>query len=148
MSYATQQDLVDHYGEAEIIQLSDRADTGAINAAVVAEALTDASEEMDGYIGTRYALPLPTQPTALTRICADIARYRLYQFPPDEVAQRYKDAVKFLENISKGSVTLGLPQAEQPESAGEPQSSKPSRVFTRTSLTDFQSYDFGNGGKR
>lgn len=146
MTYATQQDLIERFGEPELIQLTDRANTGAVDGTVADQALTDAAEEMDGYIGARYELPLASTPTVLVRICADIARYRLYDIqPPEQVAQRYKDAVTFLTAISKGSVTLGLPTASQPDSAGAPTTDAPSRVFTRKGLSDYQGWDYGGG---
>lgn len=145
MPYATQQDLVDRFGEDEVRQLTDRTNTGAIDSTVVDQVLADASEEMDGYIGARYQLPLATTPTVLVRVCADIARYQLYiDQPPDQVAQRYKDAVTFLTQISKGTVTLGLPSSQQEPSAGAAQTQTPQRVFTRQSIADFQTYDYGN----
>lgn len=145
MPYATQQDLVDRFGEDEVRQLTDRANTGAIDATVADQALADASEEMDGYIGARYQLPLATTPTVLVRLCADIARYRLYDAEPlPAVAQRYKDAVAFLTQISKGTVTLGLPATQQDAPSGAAQASAPQRVFTEGSLSDYQGWDYGS----
>ncbi|MCR6494794.1 DUF1320 family protein [Thermomonas sp. S9] len=41
--------------------------------------LDDAQAEIDGYIASRYKLPLPTVPAALARIACDVARYRLWE---------------------------------------------------------------------
>ncbi|HKJ94852.1 MAG TPA: DUF1320 domain-containing protein [Gammaproteobacteria bacterium] len=145
-TYATQQDLVDRFGSDELIQLTDRSSSGTIDATVVDQALSDASDEMDGYIGARYELPLPSTPNTLVRVCADIARYRLYDIQaPEAVAQRYKDAVAFLKAVSTGAVALGLPTASQPSSAGAPQKSAPSPVFGGGRIDDYQGWDYGKG---
>jgi phage gp36-like protein len=109
MTYATATDLQQRYGLDELTQLTDTSGAGVPDAAVVALALGDATAEIDGYLSARYVLPLPTVPTALTRITCDIARYRLWaDRASDEVRRRYEDAVKLLTNISKGLVNLGL----------------------------------------
>jgi len=145
-TYATQQDLVDRFGSDELIQLTDRSSSGTINATVVDQALQDATDEMDGYIAARYELPLPSTPNALVRICADIARYRLYDIQaPEAVAQRYKDAVAFLKAVSAGTVALGLPTAQQPSAASAPQKSAPNKVFGGSRISDYQGWDYGDG---
>jgi phage gp36-like protein len=40
MTYATQQGRINFFGTVEITELSDRDNTGAINAAIVGQALT------------------------------------------------------------------------------------------------------------
>lgn len=109
MPYCTQADLVSRFGEEELIQLTDRDRTGAINTTVLQSAIADASAEVDGYLGGRYVLPLPHVPPVLSRICADLVRYYLYDdVPRDQVRQRYEDAVAFLKSIAKGQVSLGI----------------------------------------
>jgi len=109
MPYATQADLETRYGATEVLQLADRnaddtADTGVIDAA-----LADASHEIDGYLAVRYTLPLSETPALLTRLCCDIARYRLWSDDAtDQIRQRYEDAVTLLTRLSSGSVQLGL----------------------------------------
>ena len=108
-AYATQQDMIDRFGEDEVRQLSDRAGTGSIDSSVVGQALSDASEEMDSYIGGRYQLPLNHVPPVLVRVCVDIARYQLYDVQaPDQVETRYKANLAWLTQVAKGVVRLGL----------------------------------------
>lgn len=117
MTYATQQHMVDRYGEREIIQLTDNGptQTGAIVADVLTRALEDADAEIDGYLAGRYTLPLSTTPRVILGIACDIARYRLFvEAVPEVVERRYKDAVKLLENIAKGVVNLGLDDTGAP----------------------------------
>lgn len=133
MAYATLADLSDRYGVEELTQLTDRLGVAAPDAAIVARALDDASAEIDGYLAVRYALPLPTVPTVLLRLCADIARYRLWDDrASEEVRRRYEDARRVLERIASGDVSLGLPAATSaPLALAEANTGNP-RLFTRT----------------
>lgn len=140
MPYATQQDLVDRFGETEVIQLSDRASTGAIDAAVVAAKLADAEAEIDSYLAGRYTLPLDPVPLTLQRIACDITRYHLYDDRPTEyVAKRYDAAVAFLKAVNKGDIQLGVDAggAAPPSQAGAPSFTSCEPVFTRDTLKDF-----------
>lgn len=109
MAYVTQQDMVKRFGEQELVELTDRDGTaGAIVPGVLAEAIADAESEIDAYLASRYSLPLTDPPAALTRVAADIARYRLYdEHATDAVTDRYKAAVDFLKSIAKGTVSFG-----------------------------------------
>ncbi|MCX8016394.1 MAG: DUF1320 family protein [Rhodocyclaceae bacterium] len=116
MSYATVDDLIARYGEAEVIQRTDRANAGVVDADVAQRALDDAAAEIDGYLAARYALPLPTVPATLVRLACAIARYRLWEDVASErVRQDYEDARRLLEAISRGAVSLGLPAALPPD---------------------------------
>jgi len=110
MTYATQADLEARFGLDELTQLTDRTNAGVPDAVVVARALADADAEIDGYLASRYALPLATVPPVLARIACDIARYRLWEDrASEEVRRRYEDARRLLESIARGQVSLGLP---------------------------------------
>lgn len=107
MTYASQTDLIDRFGEAELAQRTNRADGLTIDTVVLARALTDADAEIDGYLSTRYQLPLASTPILLVRLAADIARYRLYDDGvPDAVRQRYEDAVALLKRMASGEVQV------------------------------------------
>ena len=138
MPYATIQDCTDRYGESlllVLLNLTDPADLAASTRLV--EALDDASQEIDGYLGARYTLPLPSVPKLLKRCAIDIALYRVASESDartEERRTRYKDAVKLLEAISKGTVTLGLPEPESKTVHGVRVSGSPPR-FTRESMS-------------
>ena len=109
MSYCTQQDLVDRYGEIELIQLSDHDNQGTINSDVVNRAISDAEGEIDGHLGGRYPLPITPVPKSLERIACDIARYYLYDDnATEQVSKRYNDAVKFLQGVGRGDINIGI----------------------------------------
>lgn len=139
MTYATQQNLLDRYGEQELIELTDRANLGVIDAAVLAQALADADAEINGYLAGRYALPLATTPVVLVRAACDIARFNLHKdAAPELVQKRRDDAVKFLALVGQGKIGLGLDAAaETAPATGGPQHAGGARVFDRGSLQDY-----------
>lgn len=108
MGYANQVDMVERFGEAELAQRTNRVDGQTIATAVLARALTDADAEIDAHLATRYSLPLALVPPVLTRLAADIARYRLFDDGvPETVRLRYQDAVSLLRRMASGEVRLG-----------------------------------------
>jgi len=121
--YASVADMVDRFGEVEIIELTDLEHTGLIDTAVAERALEDATAEIDGYLASRYRLPVTDAAPLLSLLCTDIARFRLQKGVSTEQArQRYEDAVRKLERIADGRINL--PQATPPPAAGAPQTVK------------------------
>lgn len=107
MPYATQSDLAARFGEAELLQQTDLTGTGTINGQAVADALTDASALIDGYVSARYSLPLAVVPSLLVGVCCDLARYALYiEAVPPIVQQRRDQAISTLRDISQGKLRL------------------------------------------
>lgn len=141
MSYATQQDMIDRFGEREVRILTDRDNQGLIDATVLTYALTQADAEIDGYLQGRYALPLAVVPTLLVGIACDVARYRLAGTDireTDPIRMRYKDATKLLTSISKGELNLGLSAGgEAAPEAGAVRVVEGTRVFTPDTLSDY-----------
>lgn len=112
MTYATVADMVARFGEDAMIQMTDRQQTGEVNQAAAQLALEDATAEINGYLG-RYSLPFKEIPPILTRVCCDIARYRLCSSPDvltsDDVINKYRiDAINLLKSLANGLVTLGV----------------------------------------
>ncbi|MEJ1358344.1 MAG: DUF1320 domain-containing protein [Candidatus Sedimenticola sp. (ex Thyasira tokunagai)] len=109
MAYCTQQNLIDRYGEIELIQLSDHDGVGEIDTDVLDRAISDAEGEIDGHLGGRFQLPISPLPKSLQRIACDIARYYLYDDnATEQVTKRYNDAVKFLQGVAKGTINIGI----------------------------------------
>lgn len=108
MSYCSVADLVARFSETEIAQLSDTEDRETVNETIVSAAITDASGEIDSYLGGRYATPITgTVPHQIKNACLDIARYRLYDDHPTEtVRQRYVDALAWLKLVMMGHIPL------------------------------------------
>lgn len=119
MNYATQQDMVERFGELELAQLSDRTNGEQIDAAIIERALTDAAAEINAYLGVRYSLPLDSLPVVLVRLNADMARYHLYDDKVTEaVHTRYKGALDLLKNIANGTVQLPAATLLTPATGG------------------------------
>lgn len=139
MTYCTQQNLIDRFGERELIQLTDRESSGVIDDAILAQAIADADAEINAYLSA-YPLPLAVVPANLTRLACDIARYHLFDDQViDAVRERYKSAIHYLEQIARGTITLG-PDASGtvPTSSGDViDFSSAATVFSRDALSNF-----------
>jgi phage gp36-like protein len=140
MTYATQQDLIDRFGDEELIQLTDRTNipVSTIDPVVVGRAIEDASALIDGYLQKVMTLPLSVVPPVLAKSASDIARYYLHGKSADKdsaVTRAYNEAVAFLRDVSKGLVQLSA-GGEAPAAAGggSVKASAPGRVFTRETL--------------
>lgn len=110
MPYATQADMTDRFGVAEIRQLTDRAlpALGAIDTVVLDRALTDADGIINRYLGARFTVPLTASyPADVVRTACDIARYTLHDLSaPENVRQHYEDAIKWLREVADGKLPL------------------------------------------
>lgn len=136
MSYATKANMLARFGEPEVIALTDRANLGVVDDTVLAGALAEADAEIDPYLAPRHVLPLASVPKILTGFACDIARYRLCGAgvtETDEIRNRYKDAIRFLEQAAAGKIGLGLDAANNiAKPANTVQFSAPGgRVFDR-----------------
>lgn len=121
MTYATLTDLIDRYGEAMLIGLTDRgaAPTGAVVTSVVDAALADADAVIDGYLLTRYALPLSTVPDLIVTLAEAIAIYTLHTYEPDpKITKDYEAAIRSLRDISGGVIRLQVAGSEPADVGG------------------------------
>jgi len=138
VSYATIDDIRQWLDDDELIQLTDDNDTGAIDTGIVANAIAYADSVIDGYIGTRYKLPLATVPRILTNYCADIAICALYDRRPTGRPEHWRDrcrnADRFLSMVASGKISLGASDPEGTGPAGRVEVSGPDRVFPHTEL--------------
>jgi len=139
MAYATQQNLVDRFGEGELLDLTDRDNQGEVDVDAVATALTDATDTIDSYLSSRYTLPLDPTPGIVARVCSDIARYYLYEDRvTEQVAERYKAAIAWLRDIQAGKANLDAdPAGLTPSTSSAPVVDAPDRVFTTETLKDY-----------
>lgn len=137
MPYCTWEDLESRFG-SEISELIDRDNDDSDDVGALDKAIGDADALIDGFISSKYKVPLLNVPTLINKISCDITRYNLWDNrAPEEVEKRYKDAVSFLDRIAKG--TIQLPDADP----NETQTAQPlmvdanERVFTMDTLADF-----------
>ena len=140
MTYASQSDLVDRFGATELAQRTDRINGATIDAVVLGRALADADAEIDGYLATRYQLPLASVPAMLVRLASDMARYQLCDDKvPDAVRQRYEDAVSLLKRMASGDVQLtGATLVVVSGGSGNAVATRtPDRVFSADQLASY-----------
>lgn len=136
MPYATAADLVSQFGMEEIIQVSDRGiprlvtaemmeiainggdltefeaeEQAATSAALslINSKILDAESTVNGFLASRYAVPLQVVPRLVLITLCDLVRYRLHDDNATEaIKTRYDDALKMLKCISKGEINLGV----------------------------------------
>ena len=151
MSYAQVSDITGRYPSRDLIELTD-PDAQAVNEAVITQALMDASSEIDGYLESRFSLPITSPPVVLILLCCDIAMYRMQSLRPlrdiEDARKRYEDVIRKLEKVAKGELTLGLSADNKEPPPASPtvltQTAPIARsqpltgaVFTRSSLRAF-----------
>lgn len=143
--YCTADDLRKQSSEDFLIRCTDDAGDGAIDQVTIEEKINDAQTEIDSYCRAQYPVPFNPVPGLIKKIAVDIALYNLGskrgfdENSPDMIlVKRYRDAVKLLENLAKGIVTIGPvadgappPQPQQAKIASQP------RRFSRHSLEGF-----------
>ncbi len=144
MSYASPQDVINRYPNRDLVQLSNEDPTAtAVDTAALQQALTDASAEIDGYLGGRFTLPLTDPPQVLNRLACDIAMYRLQTLRPlhdlADARKRYEDATAMLTKVAAGELTLGIATDgnETQLALKAEQLQGPVRVFSRDTLKGF-----------
>ncbi len=111
------EDLLGKVSEGVLIECTDDEGTGQVDADKVNQAIEDATSEINGYCMARYEVPFNPVPPFIKKLAADIAIYNLFSrrgYDEDSadrsILDRYKNAVRVLENIAKGVITLGQPQ--------------------------------------
>lgn len=138
MAYASQTDLTDRYGATLLLQLADRDRDGAADPAVIARALADADAEIDGWLASRYPVPVDPPSPRLRALATEIAWYRLHQDGVDEKTPArlaYLDAIAYLRRVSEGAADLpGAGPATLAAPSSGARMTGPGRTFSRSSL--------------
>ena len=120
MPYCTQEDISAVIPEIELIQLTDdNVPPIVVDTAKVAAAIAAAGELIDGYISSRYQLPLGNCPALLKDVSVDISLYKIWirrkkRDLPKAVQSCYDEAMKILNGIASGRVQLGTTSAGEP----------------------------------
>jgi phage gp36-like protein len=119
VSYSTIDDLMKLIPEEILTQLTDDENTGAPVATRVEEAIEQADSEIDSYCAMKYTVPFDPVPEIVKKCSVDIAIYNLYSrrvedLPPTR-SDRYRNAVRQLEGIAKGAVSMGTGHAAEPQ---------------------------------
>lgn len=109
MPYTTEAELIERYGEEELVQLS--SDTNSIDSAVIDAAITDAGAEINGYLQGKYTLPLSETPDViakLARVLAYISLNRRRNIYTDEIKDLQRWATNLLDKIAKDTIKLPI----------------------------------------
>lgn len=132
MTYISRSEFEKRFGEAELSDLTDEND--------FTRAASDAAALIDGYLSTRYSLPLASVPTIVVAWAADITRFKLWDdHAPEEVRRRYEDVMGQLAALAKGNIDLppGTDGTEAGISGANFGGYSAERVFTSDTLRDF-----------
>jgi len=145
MSYCVLDDLKKQVSDQVLIALTD--DDGLeIKQAIIDSAINDADAEINGYARTQYDVPFnPVPPDIIRKLSVDITLYNLFSrrgFDKEKEANiidRYNNAVRFLKDLAKGTVTIGVTTSS---GSGLPTPAPPigmsfesnTRIFTRDKL--------------
>jgi phage gp36-like protein len=148
--YCTVQDIKDRISESVLVHLTDDNETGQVNETKVTEAIEEAEGEIDAYCQARYTLPFDPVPKVIRKICITLVIYALFTrrgLNPDNnadaiIIQDKKDAIRFLENLAKGLVTIGPADNGSGETPVSPpaqtvQINGPDRIFSRDKMRDY-----------
>lgn len=143
--YLTPEELLAFLPQKSVAQLTnDDPQAKEVDMDKVKETLRVAEELTDGYLRGRYELPLSTVPTLLRDVVRTIARFKLYERRPeskmpDTVLETYKAAVKTLEQIRSGRITLGVAATAEPvPERGEHRMSAPKTFFSDAMRTAYE----------
>jgi len=141
MSYCTQDDIEYTLDRDTLVQLTDDAGIGTIDAEVVARAIADADEEIDSALAVRYSLPLSSTPALVRKISVDLAVCNLYarrdDTLPETRAKRCDEARRLLDRIARGDRRLDVPDPGKDADYGvDVTTSKDDRIFTRGRSSD------------
>lgn len=141
--YCTLDDIKKAIPETNIIQLTDDAGTGQIDTEKINDAISYAEQLINGYLRGRYTLPLDPVPELIRHMATDLAIFHLYsrRFElemPQSMMDKYKNAVKLLEQIQKGLIRIGA-EVEASPGQGYYKSNRTTedKVFTREILKQF-----------
>lgn len=141
MAYLTQTELEEFIPQKDLIQLTDDAGAGSVDAGKVTDAIKKASSTIDAYAGARHSLPLKAT-EKVKQLAIDLTVYELEKRRRkirDATRQAYEDAIAFLRDLANGKVTLDTEPATNPQvTEAEVKKSDPDdQTFSAKNLVDF-----------
>ena len=112
--YCSQADLAGQVMPSVLVPLADDDRDGVADEAVLLAAIDSASDLVDGYCGPRYPVPFSPVPPIVRRLTTDLAIWNLFgrkgfdeATAEKAVVERYKAAMRFLEKVAEGKVSIG-----------------------------------------
>lgn len=139
--YATVANMIERFGELEMIRLSRPDDRTAetVEEAKIEVALADGAALINDYLRKRYQVPVEQPPESVVRANCILARYDLAQGeriePTEQMRLARKEVIDWLEGLSEGKVTLDAPASGSGSSAASgARASDRCRAFSGDSL--------------
>ncbi|HOX49882.1 MAG TPA: DUF1320 domain-containing protein [Fibrobacteria bacterium] len=128
--YCTVDDLKLSHPDLRLIETTDDAHpnaTGFIQVSIAQEQIDLACGVIDGYLASRYSLPLSTTPIIVKKIAVDLSLHGLYERigaagKDSDMDLRRKSAMDLLTAIAKGSISLGLASSQSQVVEASPES--------------------------
>jgi phage gp36-like protein len=142
MAYAAVSDMIDRFGQAEMIRLStaDGAPMVSVNGEMIDRALDDASAIIDTWLRKRYRMPLTVAPPEIRRACCILARYDLsigeQRNPSEQTIEDRKEVMTWLRAIGAGTALLDLAEVPVSDQSYATQSSR-TQVYNPDPLADY-----------
>jgi len=145
MFYCTLEDIEKQLSTAALIQLTnDSPEQSEIDNVVCEEAIIYSSSLVDGYLRGKYSLPLNTHFPLLRVVAIDLSIYRLYSRRiqteiPEAILENYKNAIKTLEQLKKGVITLETEDSTELKTDGEYRTNKDAldRLFSKRKMNEY-----------
>ena len=114
--YCTVDDLKLSQPDLRLIETTDDAHpnaSGAIQVSIAEEQIELACGVIDGYLASRYSLPLSVTPIIIKKIAVDLALHGLHERigaagKDSDMELRRKSAMDMLKSIATGVLSLGL----------------------------------------
>jgi len=107
MSYCTQQELEKAFGAETIALLLDRDGDGAADAGTLDAEIAYVDDEINGYLISKYQIPLAAPTSIITGIACDLVRYRLSSDKATTLVSARRDqAIANLKRIQAGVIRL------------------------------------------
>lgn len=98
--YLSESQFERRFGQQELADLTAEGN-------VYGQAEAEAASLIDGFLASKYTLPLASVPQIVVGWAGDITRYKLWdERAPTEVRERYEAALKQLEMLAKGLIAL------------------------------------------
>lgn len=124
--------------------IEDKQERDAKLVPICEAAIADACAEIDGYLAKRYSIPLKRVPQVINKFAKDMAIYNMVsRIGIDEserektILNRYNAAVKFLTEVAKGAISVGVLEDEEGAATAAANGftmHSSSRLFSRDSM--------------
>src|SRR3989338_6466970 len=146
MPYCSKTDILNFLPQDELTQLTDDDGNRVEDAGILDSVISSADATIDGYLQVRKAsVPLSPVPNLIRDFSIAITIFYLHsrrgiEFSTEDIKRlRYENAIKTLEKIAEGKLSLGEGSSSAQTETGGPKTNKTSdnRVFTRNTMEGY-----------